>query len=586
MSYHRKERNRVLAGIGLLLGLGLIWVAITGYLATREARDITTRLAEVRVLVSQGRMDDARLLAKDVASMSDHLDHLTSGPAWWIGSNVPYFGEPLESVRAMAAASHEVGGRVVPLLIRETVLIDPTSLRVNGDTFRLDPLINALPGLREADAALVKAHKLVSDAPSSTWLSLVDRKHDTITRNIAQIEGYVAAAARASQVLPTMLGNDGPKTYFIGLQNEAELRGTGGLPGAWAICRTDHGTIKFVRFGSDTELQDMGKRHLIPTGLDFGSDYNRAYAASQPTSSFVDSNVSPNFPYTAQIWAAMWEKVTGQRVDGVMALDPTVLGYFLQAAGPIVAKYNVPVSAANVVSLTQKDEYALFPSNVERKPFLVSVLRATARKVTSGSGKPIPLLRAASRSALEQRLLVWDRDPAIERALAHTNYAGKIPATPRAFSGLVLNNASGGKLDYYLQRSVTYQRSGCGATSDLHVTIRLTNTAPATGLSPYVTTRLDPPPTGAVRGDYKTLLDYYATAGATLQSVTLNGKASTATVERAFGHPIFRLEVELPRGTTQTLELHLEEPRGSAPPRIWQQPGVTPLSLDLEDQPC
>jgi hypothetical protein len=214
------------------------------------------------------------------------------------------------------------------------------------------------------------------------------------------------------------------------------------------------------------------------------------------------------------------------------------------------------------------------------------VLRATARKVTSGSGKPVPLLRAASRSAIEQRLLVWDRDPAIERAIAQTNYAGKIPATERAFSGLVLNNASGGKLDYYLQRSVTYQRSGCGSTSDLHVIIRLTNTAPSSGLSPYVTTRLDPAPAGAVKGDYKTLLDYYATAGATLQSVTLNGKASTATVEQAFGHPIFRVEVELPRGTTQTLELHLEEPRGKAPPLMWRQPGVTPLSLDVEDQPC
>jgi hypothetical protein len=52
VSYHRKERNRILAGLGLLLGLGLIWVAITGYLATREARDITTRLSQIRVLVS------------------------------------------------------------------------------------------------------------------------------------------------------------------------------------------------------------------------------------------------------------------------------------------------------------------------------------------------------------------------------------------------------------------------------------------------------------------------------------------------------------------------------------------------------
>jgi hypothetical protein len=46
------------------------------------------------------------------------------------------------------------------------------------------------------------------------------------------------------------------------------------------------------------------------------------------------------------------------------------------------------------------------------------------------------------------------------------------------------------------------------------------------------------------------------------------------------------MEVELPRGTTQTIVLHLQEPRGTVPPRVWQQPGVTPVDLDVNDQPC
>jgi hypothetical protein len=569
-----------------LIGLGLAWIAVTGFLAARQARDIATRLEQVRLLVSEGNTTEARLLAQDVASMSQRLDHLTSGPAWWIGSNIPYFGGPLASIRSIASASDEVGSHVVPILTQESERIDPAALRVSGDTFRLTPLIEALPGLQQADAALIDARNRIDDGPSSTWLSLVDDKHNALAQQITQVEGYVAAAVRATQVLPDMLGNDGPRTFFIGLQNEAELRGTGGLPGAWAICRTDHGTIHFTQFGSDTALQAHGHRHLIPTGLDFGADYNSAYGASEPTSSFVDSNVSPHFPYTARIWAAMWQKVTGQRLDGVMALDPTVLSYFLRATGPIVAKYNVPVSADNVVSLTERDEYTLFPSNAERKPFLVSVLKATAHKVTSGAGRPVPLLQAASESALQQRLLVWSADPALEKIIEQTNYAGAIPDSPQPFSGLVLNNASAGKLDYYLHRSVSYERTGCGSTSDVQVTITLTNTAPAFGLPPYVTDRLDTPPPGAQVGDYKTLLDYYATDGAKLQSVTLDGRPTTAAVQQAFGHPIFRLEVELPRGTTQTLVFHLEEPRGSAAPRIWQQPGVTPLVVDVNDQPC
>jgi hypothetical protein len=563
-----------------------VWIAITGFLAARQARDISNRLQDIKILVSQGNTVEARLLAADVADMAHRLDRLTSGPAWWIGSNIPYLGDPLASVRSLASASDEIGSKVVPILTQESERIDPAALRVRGDTFRLTPLVQALPGLEQADAGLLAAKRRIEDGPSSTWLSAVDDKHASLADQVSQIEGYVAAAVRAARIAPTMLGRDGPRTYFIGLQNEAELRGTGGLPGAFAICRADNGTIKFTHFGSDTELQAKGHKHLIPTGLNFGRDYNSAYGASQPTSSFVDSNVSPHFPYTAQIWAAMWKKVTGQQVDGVIALDPTVLSYFLRVAGPIVAKYHVPVSANTVVSLTQKDEYALFPSNQERKPFLVSVLRATANKVTGGAGNPVQLVRAASQSGLERRLLIWSRDPRIEKVLEETNYAGAIPSSTEPFSALILNNASGGKLDYYLQRTVTYQRAGCDSTSDVFVTITLTNLAPPNGLSPYVTTRLDPPPPGAVVGDYKTLLDYYATDGAKLQGVTLNGHPSTATVEQAFGHPIFRSEVELPRGTTQTLVLHLEEPRGKAKPRIWEQPGVTPISLTDDDQAC
>ena len=42
------------------------------------------------------------------------------------------------------------------------------------------------------------------------------------------------------------------------------------------------------------------------------------------------------------------------------------------------------------------------------------------------------LLRAASQSANEQRLLVWDRDPAVERLIEQTNYAGAHPDRPDA----------------------------------------------------------------------------------------------------------------------------------------------------------
>jgi hypothetical protein len=195
-------------------------------------------------------------------------------------------------------------------------------------------------------------------------------------------------------------------------------------------------------------------------------------------------------------------------------------------------------------------------------------------------------MQAASRSASELRLQAWSADPHVESVLKRSDFAGAIPSGKRPFAGLVVNNAAAGKLDFYLTRSITYERTGCGATRDVVVTIKLTNNAPASGLPPYVAGRLDHPPPSAKPGDNHALVDFYASPGAQLQSVTRNGRASTAAVETDLGRPIFRFDLELPRGTTQTIALHLREPAGTGAPQIWRQPGVTPLTVQVYDQQC
>jgi hypothetical protein len=181
---------------------------------------------------------------------------------------------------------------------------------------------------------------------------------------------------------------------------------------------------------------------------------------------------------------------------------------------------------------------------------------------------------------------VWSTDPSVESVLAETDYAGAILPSARPFGGFVLNNIAGGKLDFYLARTMDYHRSGCGDTRDVLVTITLANHAPAGGLPPYVYTRLDRHAHPVSPGDNRTLLDYYASDGAQLLSVTLNGEPATAGVEHAFGHPIYRMDVELPRGQTQTIVLHLSEPPSKQTPVLWRQPGVTPVAVKAYTQPC
>ncbi len=579
-------RRRVILGIGGLLLLGVAWILVTGYLARQQVDKLEARLTKVQTLVATGHIDDARRVAAGVPTSARRAQLLTSGPAWWVGAHVPYAGRPLQVVRGMMSAGSRVGTDGVPELMDVAASLDPARLRTSGASVDPAPLVRAAPQLAHAAATLDAATRQIDGLPRHTWLGVVNHPRATLSAELHSVSGYVTAASRTAQIVPSLLGAHGPRRYFLGLQNEAELRGTGGLPGAFAIVEADHGRLRFTHFESDAALLPAATGKYIATGLDFGPGYTSAYGTSRPTSFIVNSNLSPNFPYAAQIWASMWQKVSGEHIDGAIAVDPTTLGYLLSVTGPVALPDGTALTAADVVTLTERDEYSMFSDDMARKAYLVSILRSASRQLTSGAGSPTALVQTLSLASTEQRLLVWSADPKVESVLAQTNYGGVIPQTKRPLAGAVLNNTAAGKLDFYLTRTLDYHRSGCDARRDVLVTIALTNHAPAAGLPPYVDTRLDDHADTARPGDNRTLLDYYATAGAQLLSVALNGKPTTAVVEHDRGHPIFRVDVELPRGTTQTVVLHLREPAGVGPPQIWRQPGVTPLTVTEFNQAC
>jgi Protein of unknown function (DUF4012) len=289
-----------------------------------------------------------------------------------------------------------------------------------------------------------------------------------------------------------MLGADGPKRHFLAFQNESESRGTGGLPGAFAIIDANKGKLTFTRMQSDTTLS------CTSADVNFGPDYRQLDDGAGTTTLYGNANLSPNFPYAAQIWASMWRKLSGQQVDGVIAVDPTALSYLLAATGPAALPDKSQVNVTNAVALTQATSYAKSPATSEaqieqRRAYLLDVASAASKKILDSRDQPTALLQAAGKAAGQRRFLVWSVDPTVQADLAQTSVAGIIPITTAPYVGLSVFNDGGNKLEYCLDRSLTWTRTCCGPTRATTVTITLTNNAPATGLPPYVTGRLSAP---------------------------------------------------------------------------------------------
>jgi hypothetical protein len=329
----------------------------------------------------------------------------------------------------------------------------------------------------------------------------------------------------------------------------------------------------------------------VEATVNFGPDYQQFYQGTSTTNHYGNSNLSPHFPYAAQIWASMWKKYSGQKVDGVLAVDPTTLSYLLAVTGPATLSDKTQVSAANAVALTQSTSYATYASseqgdNAQRRAHQLEIAAAASKKILDAQGDPTALLRAAGTAVDERRILVWSADPAIQADLAQTSVAGIIPETTAPYVGLSVVNGGGNKLDYYLDRSLTWQRTGCGPTRQTTVTITLTNNAPASGLPIYVTGRSDHRSYAVKPGDNRLGVTYLATHGATLNKVTVAGQPGRGRVGMELGHPAYRIDLELPRGTSRTIVLNLSEPAGTGAPVVLRQPLVRPLHVSLDDAVC
>ena len=384
--------------------------------------------------------------------------------------------------------------------------------------------------------------------------------------DVNELVSTTRAGQQAARLIPPMLGADGPRRYLLAFQTNAEVRGTGGLLGAYGILEADDGVVRLRALGSNSDLEDPPR---LPVHL--GRDFVQLYG--QAPRLWVNANASAHFPYGAEIWLANWERQHGQRLDGVVATDPVALGYLLKATGPVRLPDGEEITAENAAPLMLSDVYRRYPSfddSDARDRYLQSVAEAIFAGILSGQGDPQRLADELANAARDRRLLVYSTRPGEQSTLARTPLAGEVPETALPLLGVVVNSGVASKLDYYLRRTVSWTSNGCGPDGQASkVVVTLTNTAPRSGLPEYVAPKPGSQGGPAVlatlpRGTDYLLVNVLTTRGTLLRSATVDGRPGTASVGAERGHPVFGFEVAIQPGQTRTLTLDLVTPRTAA----------------------
>lgn len=573
-----------LAVVGAVLFAGLLWVVVTGLIARSQLESARADVTAAKAALIAGHDQEAARIAARLRERAASANAHTSGPAWWLGAHLPWVGAPLASVRELTSAVNTLAQHALTPAVQAASTMAPSKVLVGHGRLDLTRIADSTAPLAQASATVTAVVQTLARGHQHTWLSLVDSKRVQLAQQLTDLGRTLRDATQASRLLPPMLGADGVRRYFVGFETPAEARGLGGLPGSYAILTADHGSLRFTRFGSDTDLS------TATSDVSYGPDWAARYISTfHVDDTFVNSTASPHFPYAAAVWLSMWQRQTGQHLDGAIATDPQALGYLLGATGPVTLADGQQLTGDNAAQFLESGVYAKFPSFTatdvaERKAYLVEAAKAIAAHVTdTASGNPSAVLSALTRAVREHRLVIDSTRAAEEQQLAQSSIAGELSDTTQPFAGLVINNSASGKLDYYLDRSLTYERATCDATTST-VTVKLTNAAPAQGLPPYVSTTI-----GLGRVPIGTNLDdvsLYLTRGADLDSVTLDGKPQYMDSELERGHHVISFTVQLLPGQSRTIVYRVSEPEATGPVLIPVQPLARPMTVAVRSPAC
>jgi len=396
--------------------------------------------------------------------------------------------------------------------------------------------------------------------------------------NFSDIKDEISAAVSAG---PILAGGDKPRRYLISFQNSAEARGTGGILGAYALIELDKGNLKVLQTGSNASLAGMSLREIpVVMPAEFLNLYGKNPAILQ------NSNLSPHFPYGAQIWMGLWKKRYGEQLDGVIAVDPIALSYMLRATGGIQLKSGEEITSENVVAETLKNAYERYEKdNDARKQYLVEIMNATAAKLTKGEYSKIKMAKALRDGIKANRILIYSTNKDAQEKLAAVKLGGELGLEANNEYRTVIQNIDASKLDYYLDRSVEIESKSCEKDRQIQVRIRVTNTLKTgVGLSPYVLTRLDKgKPASLVSGAHRFKVFIYGPTNARLLSVSRENRTADlggASVERK--RPIYVADVDLAPGASEELLANFSGGVGNI--TFVDQPLVLETKLSIQDK--
>ncbi|WP_263117825.1 DUF4012 domain-containing protein [Cellulomonas sp. RIT-PI-Y] len=573
-------RRRVLLSGAVLLGLVLV-LGVWWGVRVAQAASALQRLSDV----TQPVLD--ALPAGDTEVLTEQLPALrtaaaearsaTEDPIVRASGHLPWLGDDVRAVAAVARAADELAGAPAQALIDLSAATDGDAAGSEDSGLDLSALVAAAPAVAEASDTLLALRSDLEGVDPERLIGPVRTGVDRLSPLLAADPTQLRTAADLAARLPELLASGGERRYLLLAMNPAELRTQGGIVGSVVVLTVRDGVLTLTDQRGTADLPELDTPALPLT------EQETALYGDRLGRWIQDVVLSPDFPRAAQLAAAYWEQVVGDRVDGVLATDPVALTAVLAAAGGSVTVDGRQVSPDELIGLLLREAYLAYGDPRDGDAFYARTAAAAFTALTGVMGDPAALTATAGALADQVdagRFRLWSADPADQRALAGTPLAADFlsGADQGAAVGVFLDDTTAGKLGADLEVRVSAEIAGCTEpVPTARITVRLEYRPPA-DIADYPEQVLGDGGAGVPAGWIATNLSVYSARHGSAGTMTRDGspiggeRASTdgRTVHTVTsrlapdGSQEYVIEVPAPGGT---LDLHTT-PTVDAPGRL------------------
>ena len=454
-------------------GVALFWIAVSMFIVIGGVFSLGKKGGELKMRVmAQGESGYGDLtLALESLKKEDYagsLRHFTAAEKSFAEAknDITFWGETLSDLtRFVPGLSKVASGKYalsagehfaragVPLSLMAKEAAESKSAYTQGEKTSLLELLRRLDTpLAEAGRELEKAQ---TDLEKIDIAHLPEDKRERflqVKQNVPVLIGLMKSFERNEKLWEELLGGNGPRKYLFLLQNNHELRPTGGFIGSYALLDVNEGVVRrfFVDgiFNPDGQLRE----NIIPP-----KPIQKVSAAW----SLHDSNWFPDFPTSAEKAIFFYEKTGGPTVDGVITLTPTVMQKLLAVTGPIeLPQYGLTVDAENFMPVIQEQVEVKYDKEENQpKKILGDLCFALIEKVFASQERSAlyQVAEGLVSGLNEKQMLLYMRHPQTQALIDEAGWSGRMLPASKDYLSVVHTNINGYKTDGVIEETIKHR---------------------------------------------------------------------------------------------------------------------------------